>query len=255
MLWAWCSDKRLAVLPKVGSGRSSGRGVILICCPPVPMQPLSAPQILPILLCNFQANCDCSNTAWIAQSCKFVSDQLLLLFCSHLLPVEALANTTPHTHNNVCITLIVTQQGSKQLPASGADSEQQQQQQQRRRRHFACTPHSQPTNQPTQLASMPPSLARPFAGLESVDFTGLRLRLVDAENQVCVRVVLSAVLSCCWWLAHQGVSDSLHLCYCCLACTDYWAAGSAAEPGAPGQGQAHLCAQQGLWRRVHRGQR
>lgn len=34
-------------------------------------------------------------------------------------------------------------------------------------------------------ASMPPNLARPFAGLESVDFTGLRLRLIDAENQVC----------------------------------------------------------------------
>jgi hypothetical protein len=31
---------------------------------------------------------------------------------------------------------------------------------------------------------MPPNLRRPFAGLESVDFTGLRLRLIDAENQV-----------------------------------------------------------------------
>lgn len=29
-----------------------------------------------------------------------------------------------------------------------------------------------------------PNPSRPFAGLEKVDFTGLRLRLVDAENQV-----------------------------------------------------------------------
>jgi len=31
---------------------------------------------------------------------------------------------------------------------------------------------------------MPPNLARPFAGLETVDFTGLRLRLIDADSQV-----------------------------------------------------------------------
>jgi hypothetical protein len=36
--------------------------------------------------------------------------------------------------------------------------------------------------------------ARPFAGLERVDFTGLRLRLINADNQVCRGV--AAVGSC-----------------------------------------------------------
>lgn len=29
-----------------------------------------------------------------------------------------------------------------------------------------------------------PNLNRPFAGLEKVDFTGLRMRLINADNQV-----------------------------------------------------------------------
>ncbi|KAF8072848.1 rplM [Scenedesmus sp. PABB004] len=40
---------------------------------------------------------------------------------------------------------------------------------------------------------MPPNPARPFAGLERVDFTGLRMRLIDADNQVIGR--LAAYLS------------------------------------------------------------
>lgn len=41
-----------------------------------------------------------------------------------------------------------------------------------------------------------PNPSRPFAGLEKVDFTGLRLRLVDAENQIIGRLAanLSVIL-------------------------------------------------------------
>lgn len=94
---------------------------------------------------------------------------------------------------------------------------------------------------------MPPNLRRPFAGLESVDFTGLRLRLVDAENQV--RFVVQAPAG----NAHAQGTGQPTLCPPRL-CADHWQAGVAAECVAARQGQAHLCPLRGPRGCVHRGQ-